>query len=79
METNSENQREVPVLFEKRSNCCGCSACYAICPVGAITMKPNRAGFVYPVIDKEKCSRCYKCVGVCALKEDQRKKGFLKS
>ncbi len=78
MQTNTEQTRELPVLFKKRANCCGCSACYAACPTGAIRMQPNKSGFSYPAIDKQKCIRCYKCLSVCAFKADQKKKGYLK-
>lgn len=74
METTPEQQREVPVLFEKRKHCCGCSACYAICPAGAIRMQPNKAGFSYPAIDNQKCTRCYKCLHVCAFQADPAEK-----
>ncbi len=79
MQTSPGQDKELPVLFEKRKNCCGCSACYAVCPARAIRMQPNKAGFSYPVIDKQKCIRCYKCLSVCAFKTDQKKKGYLKS
>lgn len=38
--------------------CCGCSACANICPHHAITMQPDALGFLYPIIDKEKCIDC---------------------
>lgn len=57
-----------PILYKKKSECCGCTACYAICPKGAISMLPDEEGFLYPTIDKEKCVKCYACVKVCAFK-----------
>ena len=33
-------------------DCCGCSACFNICPVQAITMQEDREGFKYPKIDE---------------------------
>lgn len=60
---------EVPRLHVERGDCCGCSACYAVCPVGAISMQPNEEGFLYPVIDETKCIRCQRCIGVCAFKK----------
>lgn len=68
--------KELPILFESKKNCCGCSACYAVCPVQAIIMKPDDEGFLYPEINTEKCIRCRKCLSVCAFKSDQKKKGF---
>lgn len=75
-DTESSGKR-LPELYEKRENCCGCSACYAICPVKAITMEPDGEGFLYPVVDVGKCVRCYQCLAVCVFKEDQRNKGYL--
>lgn len=27
-----------PILFKKKEDCCGCAACYSICPKKAINM-----------------------------------------
>lgn len=47
--------------------CCGCSACANICPHHAITMQPDTLGFLYPIIDKEKCIDCGLCEKVCSF------------
>ena len=73
----SSTSKPLPELYENRENCCGCSACYAICPVYAITMEPDEEGFLYPTVDVEKCIHCYKCISVCAFKVDQEAKGYL--
>lgn len=62
-----------------KENCCGCSACYAICPVGAIDMKVDEEGFLYPEIDRKRCLQCNACIDVCAFKKDQKEKGYMKS
>ena len=31
-------EREIPVLYKRKEDCCGCTACYAICPKEAISM-----------------------------------------
>lgn len=51
---------------ENRTNCTGCSACAQSCPKNAISMQRNTEGFLYPIIDTEKCVNCGKCVAVCA-------------
>jgi len=66
--------RRLPELYDALEKCCGCSACYAICPVQAITMEPDREGFLYPSVNVGKCIRCYRCIGVCRFKKDQRSK-----
>ena len=52
-------------LFNKKEECCGCSACANICPKGAITMEDDGLGFLYPKIDKAKCIKCGLCKKVC--------------
>lgn len=71
------NIKSLPELYENRENCCGCTACYAVCPVKAITMEPDEEGFLYPVVDAGKCVRCYRCIAVCAFKVDQKARGYL--
>ena len=49
------------------SECTGCSACYNVCPVDAISMKFNFEGFSYPYIDDSLCVNCAKCVRCCHI------------
>ena len=56
-----------PVLFEKKEDCCGCSACFSICPKEAISMQEDTEGFDYPVIDFDKCIGCLMCEKVCPI------------
>ena len=51
--------------FKGNKNCCGCTACASICPKDAITMQPDEKGFLYPIIDKEKCVGCGLCEKTC--------------
>jgi Formate hydrogenlyase subunit 6/NADH:ubiquinone oxidoreductase 23 kD subunit (chain I) len=80
MKTNilydTELTKPVPVLYKSKANCCGCSACYSICPASAISMIPDEEGFLYPTIDSKKCVHCFKCIDVCAFKPDQKDKGY---
>lgn len=57
-------------IFEKKSECCGCTACYAICPKNAITMEMDSEGFVYPEIDEDVCIDCELCLKVCPYKNE---------
>lgn len=61
--------KEIPILFTEKKLCCGCTACYAICPKLAIGMIEDEEGFNYPIIDSEKCVKCYLCKKVCPIKE----------
>lgn len=48
-------------------DCCGCSTCFNICPVQAITMQEDREGFKYPKIDERSCINCGKCEKACPV------------
>lgn len=60
--------KEIPVLYRRKEECCGCTACYSICPKEAISMIVDDEGFEYPQINEDKCVRCYMCLKVCAFK-----------
>lgn len=57
--------KELPILYKNKNECCGCAACQGICSQGAISMISDEEGFYYPVIDENKCIRCYMCIKVC--------------
>lgn len=54
-------------VFTNKENCCGCSACHHICPRNAITMEPDKEGFLYPSINQDLCIDCKMCITVCPL------------
>lgn len=62
---------DFPRLYENKENCCGCSTCFALCPVSAIEMVEDEEGFLYPSLNESKCIRCYKCLEVCVFKDNQ--------
>lgn len=55
------------INIEDKSKCCGCYACFNICPKQAIEMKEDEKGFKYPTIHKEKCINCGLCEKVCPI------------
>lgn len=68
--SNTLKQKDIPILYNKKEECCGCSACYVVCPTGAIIMNEDHEGFLYPVVDEDKCVLCKKCISICAFKVD---------
>lgn len=60
------------IEIKEKINCCGCHACYNICPKDAITMQEDKKGFKYPVIDKEKCINCGLCETVCPIIKNKK-------
>lgn len=50
----------------EKNKCTGCTACYNICPKGAIEMIEIN-GFKYPHIDSNKCINCGLCKKICPI------------
>ena len=48
----------------EEKKCTGCMACFNVCKHDAISVK-EKHGFLYPIIDKEKCVNCGLCSKVC--------------
>lgn len=59
------------ILYENKKDCCGCGACYNVCPRKAISMVADEHGYVYPVIDEEKCVKCGLCKKVCHYQDNE--------
>ena len=59
------------------AKCSGCAACEQICPAGALKMKENQEGFLFPEINKDVCVSCKKCEKVCPVNNPLSKKEVL--
>lgn len=67
----SKKKKQLRHVGEKKGDeCCGCSACAEVCPSGAIALKPNDEGFLYPSVDESKCICCKKCLDTCGFDKD---------
>ena len=73
MESKDMNSIPIPVLYNRKEECCGCAACYSICSKQAIFMIEDKEGFLYPKIDDGKCVRCEMCLEVCPIKVAKKK------
>lgn len=55
-----------------KNDCSGCGACVQVCPCACLVMKPDKEGFLYPIVDNQNCINCGKCIKVCPV--DNQKK-----
>lgn len=60
------------IKIDKPQKCCGCTACYNVCPVHCIKMKPDCEGFFYPSVDEDKCINCSQCNNVCPIENKSK-------
>lgn len=70
---NGKNIMKKMNLFIEKKNCCGCGACYQLCPQNAITMVEDEWGFNYPKIDYKKCVGCGLCVKTCNYQSSNKR------
>ncbi|MBE6691704.1 MAG: 4Fe-4S dicluster domain-containing protein [Ruminococcaceae bacterium] len=54
------------IITVGKDNCTGCGACYNKCPVGAITIKYDNDGFMFPELN-DKCVNCGLCQSACPV------------
>ena len=69
MKRRVEGEERKVELFREKKDCCGCGACAAVCPAGAIGMKPDADGFAYPQIDGDLCVGCGLCREACGFQD----------
>ncbi len=60
-----------------KTKCCGCGACFNICPKKAISMEYDNEGFLYPKVDNSKCVKCELCLKVCSVINNKKENKVL--
>ena len=56
-----------------KGECSGCGLCVAICPVEAISFKPDKEGFLHPEVDSLCCTGCSLCQRLCPVNTAMKK------
>jgi len=55
------------IFTKNKLDCTGCSACAHICRHSAIKMQEDEEGFLFPVLDEDKCVKCGLCDMRCPV------------
>lgn len=55
------------IQIKDKSACCGCAACVQRCPKQCISLKEDKEGFLYPIVDEQTCIDCGLCEKVCPI------------
>lgn len=55
------------LISGNKKECCGCTACSAICPKHCISMIEDEEGFKHPIINKTDCINCHLCEKSCPI------------
>ena len=64
------------ILVKNKADCCGCTACYSVCPQKAISMQQDQEGFLYPFVEISKCIDCKLCDSACPIENKIESKMF---
>lgn len=55
------------INIQRKEDCVGCNACVQRCPTSCISMKEDEQGFLYPIVDTNRCINCHLCEKVCPV------------
>lgn len=55
------------IEIKSKKDCCGCTACVAVCSHHCISMCEDEEGFLYPKVDVRACVDCGLCERVCPV------------
>ena len=58
-------EKSISTIEMVGKKCVGCRSCEQKCPKGCISIKANKEGFLYPVVNTNECIGCKICVNSC--------------
>ena len=53
-----------------KEKCCGCHACFTVCPQKCISMLEDDEGFKYPFVSTDNCIDCKLCEKICPFQRE---------
>lgn len=59
------------IEIKEKKDCTGCGACINACPLHIISFREDEEGFVYPLVNAEKCINCHLCEKSCPMLKDR--------
>jgi len=62
----ANKKKKIPELCGP-SECTGCGACVAVCPVSCISFRDDTEGFWQPCLNVKECTGCGRCSTVCPV------------
>lgn len=65
--------KEFEIELADRNSCSGCAACCDVCPTESIRLDFDTDLFWYPVIHRDTCIQCRRCMAVCSGLNDLTK------
>ena len=71
------------ISINNKVNCCGCEACYNVCPKNCIQMVSDNQGFLYPQVEGDRCIECGLCENVCPIinhvirENNEKQRGYI--
>lgn len=71
-------EKITPEKLKGQLACTGCGCCANICPVDAIELKYDDAGYLKPFVKTERCINCGRCVNACPAIHHQINKAAFK-
>ncbi|OPZ32475.1 MAG: 2-oxoglutarate-acceptor oxidoreductase subunit OorD [Tenericutes bacterium ADurb.BinA124] len=67
------------ITINNEKQCCGCAACFDICPKHSIEMKEGTLGHLFPVVDSSTCINCKLCEKTCPMLKTPDRNSWLQA
>lgn len=55
------------IQIKNKKDCCGCGACFQVCPKQCISISEDKEGIIFPFVNTNLCIDCGLCEKVCPI------------